>query len=343
MIDERYRKRRSSGLVYGDAESVVVGMRSFNLTEKETEGKIMTALDFLSRMFGIYFYIAVFAILFWGMKEQSEEDGRAKASSNRAKDSDRKVKSWENKVYKAQNYTVIFVLVAVMLFLPFYPLEYKYVAIIISIPAILLAAGGLLLCAYRLAAIINSKDGGKLSFEDWSSVVLIGILVWELFFLKVPYWLLDNVSQYSNAVLSDILTAVIYVGFIFVYIFFILATASAPMYYCVVFLRLVKKHLPFKRKRKQIGDYFVANIPAKVKQQSFLVDAMKCIRESKHFITRLLYLLFPLIYCIDIIRQLFSTLLVYSKTCLGCAVFCFRKAANKIKRGLLKVDRKSVV
>ena len=337
MIDERYRKRRSSGLVYGDAESVVVGMRSFNLTEKETEGKIMTALDFLSRMFGIYFYIAVFAILFWGMKEQSEEDGRAKASSNRAKDSDRKVKSWENKVYKAQNYTVIFVLVAVMLFLPFYPLEYKYVAIIISIPAILLAAGGLLLCAYRLAAIINSKDGGKLSFEDWSSVVLIGILVWELFFLKVPYWLLDNVSQYSNAVLSDILTAVIYVSFIFVYIFFILATASAPMYYCVVFLRFVKKHLPFKRKRKQIGDYFVASIPAKVKQQSFLVDAMKCIRESKHFITRLLYLLFPLIYCIDIIRQLFSTFLAYLKSCLGCAVFCFRKAENKIKSALLKV------
>ena len=123
MIDERYRKRRSSGLVYGDAESVVVGMRSFNLTEKETEGKIMTALDFLSRMFGIYFYIAVFAILFWGMKEQSEEDGRAKASSNRAKDSDRKVKSWENKVYKAQNYTVIFVLVAVMLFCHFIPLN----------------------------------------------------------------------------------------------------------------------------------------------------------------------------------------------------------------------------
>lgn len=325
-----------AGLAYGDAESAGVGMRSFNLTEKETEGKIMTALDFLSRMYGIYFYIAVFAISLWGMKEYSEEDDGDKASGNRAKDSGRKVKGWENKVYKAQNYTVIFVLIAVMIFLPFYPLEYKYVAIIISIPAILMLAGGMLLCVYRLAAIINSNDGGKLSFKDWSYVVLICILVWELFFLKVPYWLLDNVSQYSNAVLSDILTAVIYVGFIFVYIFFILATAPAPMYYCIVFLRFVKKHLPFKRQRKQIGDYLVVNILAKVKQQSFLVDTMKYIRESKHFITRLLYLLFPVIYCIDIIKLLLSTFLAYFKSCLGCAVFCFRKAENKIKRVLLK-------
>ena len=304
---------------------------------EENRGKSMTALNILSWTYGIYFYIAAFAILFWGVRGNLKEDAREKASSKLVTDSDCTMKGCEYKVYKAQNYTVIFLLAIVVLFLPFYPQEYKCLAIIISIPAILMLAGGMLLFADRLATIINCKDGGSLSIADWISILLISIFIWELAFFKVPYRLLESVAQWSNAVLSDVLTAVIYVGFIFVYIFFILATGPAPMYCSIVFLRFVKNHLPFKRKRKQIGDYFVANIPAKVKQQSFLVDAMKCIRESKHFITRLLYLLFPLIYCIDIIRQLFSTLLVYSKTCLGCAVFCFRKAANKIKRGLLKV------
>ena len=153
----------------------------------------------------------------------------------------------------------------------------------------------------------------------------------------VPYRLLESVAQWSNVVLSDVLTAVIYVGFIFVYIFFILAMGPAPMYSCIAILRFVKNHVPFKQKRKQIGDYLMGNISAKVKQQSFLVDTMKRMRKSKHFITRLLYLLFPVIYCTDIIKQLFSTFLIYLKICLGCVVFCFREATNKIKRALLKV------
>lgn len=297
----------------------------------------MTALNILSWTYGIYFYIAVLAISALCLKENSEEDDREKASGKREKASGRKVKDWENKVYKAQRFTVMFVVATVVLFLPLYPQEYKYVAIIISIPAIIALAGGMLLFVNRLAAIINSKDGGRLSFEDWMSILILSMFIWELFFFKVPYRLLESVAQWSNVVLSDVLTAVIYVGFIFVYIFFILAMGPAPMYSCIAILRFVKNHVPFKQKRKQIGDYLMGNISAKVKQQSFLVDTMKRMRKSKHFITRLLYLLFPVIYCTDIIKQLFSTFLIYLKICLGCVVFCFREATNKIKRALLKV------
>lgn len=295
----------------------------------------MAVLNFLSRIYGIFFLTASIAMVRLSYKEIQKLNPSEPLKREREKSSGIKSKGWENRVYTVLLFSTIAVLFVGACFLLIFLREYMWVGIVISIPVGIMFVAGILYSTDILGVIIKNDDGGSLSIDERMAILVIGLVVLFLNREKAQEWLLNYVQNNSNIVLSDTLTAVIYVGATFTYIFLMLAVAPALLYYGITFLKYAKNHFPFKQRRKQIGDYFVSNVSAEVKRQSLLINTVKYINNSGKCIAKMLYILFPLIYCFDVLKMIISCFFVYTIGAIGFMVLSLRKITREIIKALL--------
>ena len=121
----------------------------------------MAVLNFLSRIYGIFFLTASIAMVRLSYKEIQKLNPSEPLKREREKSSGIKSKGWENRVYTVLLFSTIAVLFVGACFLLIFLREYMWVGIVISIPVGIMFVAGILYSTDILGVIIKNDDGGS--------------------------------------------------------------------------------------------------------------------------------------------------------------------------------------
>ena len=305
----------------------------------------MSVLNFLNQIFIVVLPLAFITTAIWKTIEMKEHEGGKDNKSTTESPQKNKAK-WENVIDVLLIFTfIILIMVAFFLILKS-PAKYKWIIVFLSIPVGLQYLTGTCIAIGTLGNVVRSNDGGCLSNQERNAIQVIAYIVFLLGIINPYKRLLEYVEQLSSNMVSDALTALIFVFFSFVYTFLIIVLISTPLSCGIHLLKIVVKHLPFRKQFKRRGDYFVKRIDNKVENEACLVCVIKYIQRLRCRVKFLLYFLLPLVYLFDIIKICVLVLLSTIQSSIGYIVLLFRIIKNATKEMLLwflKLSDKRIV
>lgn len=287
----------------------------------------MPVLRILNQIFTFVFPIALITTLMLNVKDK-DLTKRIDKETNESKTMERRALEKRINLFLLISVLLLFILFIVILWTVF--LKYLWIVFVFSIPLYLRYLAGASIAIGTLGNIIRSTEKSTMSARERLSIQTIAYVAWFLSMLKPYEKLWGIINRYPNPIITDALTALLFVGFSFIYCFLILSLAATPICYVIKLIDTMGNHIPMKKKLEQIGEYFVSGIDIEINNKTLLLCMVNYIKNSKQLAKYLLAVLFPIAYLLDLIKLLVIALFYELRSAIGYIVTFFRAVKRAI-------------
>lgn len=303
----------------------------------------MPVLRLLNQIFTLVFPIALITTLVVSAKDKDLPE-RIDKETDESKAMERTALEKRINLFLLISVLLLFILFIVILWTVF-P-KYLWILFVFSIPLYLRYLAGASIAIGTLGNIIKSSEKSIMSERERLSIQTIAYVAWFLSMLKPYEKLWGIINQYPNPIITDALTALLFVGFSFTYFFLILSLAATPICYAIKLIDNIGNHIPLKKKLEQIGEYFVSGIDTEIDNKTLSLCMVNFIKTSKHPAKYLLAILLLPTYILDLIKLLVLALSHELRSTIGYIVTLYRtvkRAVAALVSWGLKLSDKHIV
>lgn len=194
--------------------------------------------------------------------------------------------------------------------------------------------------------VVKSDDKGKLSFKERAAINTLAYALWFVGLYQIFEKAIEKIVVCSNAYISDVLIALIYVVAFYFHIFFICSLLPGIVFSVIKSLKKIYELLPWKTKIKNWGDLWVNKIDKPIGWKSILIWQWKTIGGWKFIVRWVRYLLLPITFILDIILLCVNVLFSFMSSSVGYIFILARmvkKTLNRIANRLLGLSDKRIV
>lgn len=303
----------------------------------------MLIISVLDRTFNILLIVYII-VLFVIKRKEIFSTNLDKQSQKKSKEKPYNTAFENYKEFITNSVLIIFLIMIIFIILKMK--NWYWILIIFGIPVCL----RLLVVTYQsiriIRKVVSPKGNDKLSYKELTSLIVLAYVIYLFKVQNILSTIIDNISVYSNAYLSDILLAITYILIFSIYLFFICSLFAESLISTINIFKTIYANCPWKNSLKNCGDYWINKIGNTGNFKSILIYLWKHIGNKKQFTYWTKYLLIPITFLIDIIIELINVFFCEIISSIGCVCLLFRminKSLNKLINWLLDLSDKKVI
>ena len=236
----------------------------------------MIILNFLENIFRFLLPVALTISAIDGGKRifsnSTENDTESEGAENKNNTSD-----WEKKVKYAIVISAIALFIVGILLIILNMKKLYWLILFLGLPTYLERITGTCQSFGIVEKVVKSSDTGKLSFKERTAINTLAYALWFLGLYQIFEKAIEKIASCSNAFLSDILIALIYVVAFYFYIFFICSLLPGIIFSTIKWLKKIYEVLPWKTQIKSWGDLWIDKIDKPIGWKSILICQWKTI------------------------------------------------------------------
>ena len=305
----------------------------------------MVILNFLENIFRFLLPVALTISAIDGGKRiftnSKENDTESEGAENKNNTSD-----WEKKVKYAIVISAIALFVVGIVFIILNMKKLYWLILFLGLPTYLERITGTYQSFGIVEKVVKSSDTEKLSFKERTAINTLAYALWFLGLYQIFEKVIEEIAACSNAYLSDILIALIYIVAFYFYIFFICSLLPGIIFSTIKLLKKIYEVLPWKTKIKSWGDLWIDKIDKPIGWKSILICQWKTIGKWKFIVRWIRYLLLPITFILDIILLCVNALVSFMSSAVGYIFVLARmvkKTLNRITNWILGLSDKRIV
>lgn len=283
--------------------------------------------DIIHIFWKIYIILLIIFIVFAVIKErimgserkqEREESGKIKCT-------------WSEKIKKVYSRLTITIIYIIILFV-----TYKFKTIWAAFPLIIFSITEFLVKVLEhmesFSKIIFSKEKYSLTLKELCAVLCISLIWWYMELCNVSNVMIQEFSNISNKIISDLLIMVAYVFIVFMYIFVFSALTLIAISEGYKLYNKKNRQSKIRISIKKCTNYFVDKLDQEIVKEILLIDWINNILDIKVLSKKIVFIGgIPFIIIIDIFKCIYTHLLNFFIWIVAYMILLFRIIISNFK------------